>query len=136
VVCRDGYAYSKEKKICVPKDELDDASLFEQGNALALAGHYTHALDVLDAVRNKRDADVLTMIGYSKRKLGAVEEGIAIYHQALALEANNLNTREYLGEGYIAAGRFDLAEAELHTFGTLCGMECSQYRRLESAIDG
>lgn len=136
VVCREGYAYSKEKKICVPKGELDDAMLFEQGNALALAGHYEEALDVLGAIRDKHDADVLTMIGYAKRKLGAVDEGIAIYHQALAIDPDNLNTREYLGEGYLAAGRFDLAEAELHTIGTLCGMDCSQYRRLEGAIVG
>jgi len=136
VVCREGYAYSKEKKICVPKGELDDAMLFEQGNALALAGHYERALDVLGAVRNRRDANVLTMIGYSKRKMGALEEGIAIYHEALAIDPDNVNTREYLGEGYLTAGRIDLAEAELNAIGQICGHACIQYRTLEKAIAG
>ena len=75
----------------------------------------TDALDVLVAIRDKNDAMVLTMIGYSTRKLGNTDEGIAIYHQALAIDPNNVNTHEYLGEGYLAAGRVDLAEAELDT---------------------
>jgi tetratricopeptide (TPR) repeat protein len=91
---------------------LDDADLYVTGRELALAGHYQDALDALGAVSDK-DAMTLTMIGYATRKLGRTDEGIAIYHQALALDPGNLNTHEYLGEGYLAAGRIDLAELQL-----------------------
>lgn len=133
-VCREGFVYSEEQKICVRQQTMNDAELFEQGEALALAGHHETALDVLGAIRNKHDAMVLTMIGYATRKLGRVDEGIAIYHEALAIDPASLNTHEYLGEGYLAAGRLDLAEVQLTTLERLCGSDCDQYRTLERAI--
>ena len=88
------------------------------------------------AVANKNDATVLTYIGYATRKLGRVEKGIAWYHKALALDPDNLYTHEYLGEGYVAVGRIDLAEQELARLATLCGKGCEQYEALSSAIAG
>jgi tetratricopeptide (TPR) repeat protein len=134
--CRKGWTYDQSKKMCVRSQSLNDEQLYQQGRLLALAGHYDSALDTLGAIRNKKDAMVLTMIGYSTRKLGRLEEGIAIYHQALAIDPNNVNTHEYLGEGYIDAGRIDLAEAQLDTLKGLCGTGCSQYQDLARAIAG
>jgi tetratricopeptide (TPR) repeat protein len=136
IECRKGMVYDENKKICVPSHALNDQQLYQQGHDLAVAGRYDSALDALNAIRNKNDAMVLTMIGYSKRKLGALDEGIAIYHQALAIDPNNINTREYLGEGYIDAGRVDLAEAELDKLQVLCGKECEQYQDLQKAVAG
>jgi tetratricopeptide (TPR) repeat protein len=112
---------------------MNDADLYYQGRLLALAGHYESAIDTLGSVGNKT-SNVLTMIGYSTRKLGNIEDGIAIYYQALALDPGNLNTHEYLGEGYLAAGRVDLAEAELSTLKALCGTSCMQYQALSKAL--
>ena len=70
--------------------ELDDKELYTTGHALALAGHYGSALDTLNAIRDKHDAMVLTMIGYSTRKLGHTAEGIAIYQEALAIDGHLL----------------------------------------------
>jgi len=136
IVCREGFVYSDEEKICVRQQTMNDRDLFQQGRALALAGHHERALDILTAVRDRNDAALLTMIGYATRKLGRVDEGIAIYHEALAIDPDNLDTHEYLGEGYLAAGRFDLAEVELDTLGRLCGTSCEQYVDLERAIAG
>ena len=137
-VCREGWFYNLDLKICqwLGNVTLNDGELYEQGRALALAGHYAQALDLFDAIVDKDDAMVLTMIGYATRKLGNLAEGIAIYRQALALEPNNLNTHEYLGEGYLDAGRIDLAEAELDTLEQLCGVDCPQYRALAGVIAG
>ena len=55
----------------------------------------------------------LTMIGYALRKTGKYDEGIACYAKALALDPNNVNTHEYLGEAYAEKGMLDLANAEL-----------------------
>ena len=131
-----GWTYNEQQKKCVKTSSLDDGALYAQGRALALAGHYDSALDTLTAIHNQQDAMVLTMIGYSTRKLGHTAEGIAIYHEALAIDPNNVNTHEYLGEGYIVAGRVDLARAELATLKNLCGTGCEQYQDLDNALMG
>jgi tetratricopeptide (TPR) repeat protein len=138
VPCAKGTKYDEGKKLCVTVKAslLDDRGLYETGRTLALAGYYQDALDTFAAIRNQHDAMVLTMIGYSKRKLGHTDEGIAIYHQALAIDPNNVHTHEYLGEGYLAAGRIDLAELELDTLQKLCGTGCEQYRDLSQALIG
>ena len=134
--CEKGYVYDENTKACVKAGAglLDDEEMFAQGRDLALAGYYQSALDILSYVRNQHDDMVLTYVGYANRKLGKVDEGIAFYHQALAINPNNLNTREYLGEGYVAAGRTDLAVGELNKLEALCGTGCDQYEQLELAI--
>ncbi len=137
--CNAGWEWNAAKGVCEQKQSnlLDgDRALYEQGRQLALAGEYGKALALFEAIEDKRDSDVLTMIGYSKRKSGDVEEGIAIYLQALAFDPDNVNTREYLGEGYVAMGRLDLAQAELDKIGTLCGDSCEQYIDLAAAMAG
>jgi len=136
VQCKDGMVYNKTKKICEQTSMLEDKDLIEQGRALALAGYYENALDALMAVRNKEDATALTYIGYANRKMGNVDEGMAYYRQALALEPDNLYTHEYMGEGYVAVGRTDLAEVQLASLETLCGTDCEQYQELAAAIAG
>jgi tetratricopeptide (TPR) repeat protein len=134
--CNAGWVYDKQKQVCVRKDAATDSDLYEQGRALAVAGEYEDALDLLTSVRNQNDSMVLTMIGYSKRKMGEVDEGIAYYHKALAIQPDNVLTREYLGEGYVMMGRIDLAQAELDQIGVICGVDCEQYRDLKAAIAG
>lgn len=136
--CKQGMVWNQAKGICEKASSglFDDKTLYEQGRALALAGEYGKALALFDIIENKRDADVLTMIGYSKRKSGSVEEGISYYQQALAIDPDNVNTREYLGEGYVAMGRLDLAQAELDRIGALCGESCDQYIDLATAMAG
>ena len=136
IVCNKGWVYSSKKQVCVRSSFLDDKELYEQGRALALAGHYDNALDALEAVKDKNDSMVLTMIGYSKRKSGHFDEGMAYYAKALAINPNNANTREYLGEAYAEKGQVDLAKAELVKVEALCGTECEQYRDLAAAIAG
>jgi tetratricopeptide (TPR) repeat protein len=138
VECAKGTKYDEHKKVCVTVNAslMGDRALYEQGRTLALAGYYQDALDTFAKIGDRNDAMVLTMIGYSTRKLGHTSEGIAIYHQALAIDPNNVFTHEYLGEGYLAAGRVDLAELELDTLAKLCGTTCEQYRDLKDALIG
>ena len=77
---------------------------------------------------------VLTMIGYSKRKQGNWDEGVGYYHQALAINPNNVNTREYLGEAWLTKGRVDFAKAELIKIGAIAGTDSEQYEDLAKAI--
>lgn len=130
--CPKGQVFSGGK--CVEKKSgLPDRDLIATGRALAKAGKYYDALAVLGLVQNK-DPVALTYIGYSLRKSGQTEEAIGFYHQALALDPANADTREYLGEGYAMSGKIELAKAELKKIGEICGTSCVQYGQLEAAI--
>jgi tetratricopeptide (TPR) repeat protein len=134
--CKPGTHWSKSAKKCVinGSSKLDE-DLYEEGRALALAGHYRQALDLLLTIKT-RDSMTMTMIGYAKRKSGEIGEGMAFYRQALAIDPDNANTREYLGEAYVAIGRPDLAKIELAKLEVLCGTSCEQYEDLARAIAG
>ncbi len=136
IVCKTGYVYSKAKQICVKADAglLDDKDLYEQGHALAKAGHYEAALAALTAIEDQNDSMVLTMIGYSLRKSGQWDDGVAYYHRALAIDPNNVNTHEYLGEAFLSKGRIDLATEQLVRIETIAGTEFEQYQELAFAI--
>ena len=113
---------------------LDDQDLYEQGRELAKNGRYEEALVVLAAIVNQNDPKVLNYTGYSHRKAGRLEIGIAYYRKALAINPNFVLAREYLGEGYVAAGRIDLAKAELAEIEKRCGIGCEEYKDLSEAI--
>jgi tetratricopeptide (TPR) repeat protein len=113
---------------------LPDGDLLEQGKALALDGEYDWALDVLATVQDQKNPDVLNMQGYSHRKSGRLDVAITYYRKALAIKPDFVRAREYLGEGYIAAGRVDLAQAELQQIKVRCGETCEEYQDLAKAI--
>ncbi len=136
IKCNKGWTYDATKGWCVKNQALNDQQLYEEGRALALAGYYENALDSLNAIRNKNDAMVLTMIGYSERKSGNYDDGLAYYAKALAIEPMNVNTHEYLGEAYAEKGQLDLAKAELVKVEAVCGTACEQYQDLAKAIAG
>jgi tetratricopeptide (TPR) repeat protein len=137
VNCKSGTTYNSHTGKCEKTSMLDDKTLTEQGHALALAGYYENALEALMAVRDKNNSTVLTYIGYANRKMGKTDEGIDWYKKSLALDPNNPYTHEYLGEGYVSAGRMDLARAQLATLETICGSKaCEQYKGLAAAIAG
>ena len=135
--CKKGEVWDKKKKKCVKAQSgvLTDEELYQQGRALAKQGHYDWALDVLATIQNQDDPRVLNYTGYSHRKAGRLDIGITYYRKALAINPNFVLAREYLGEGYVAAGRIDLARAELSEIATRCGTSCEEYVDLAKAID-
>jgi Flp pilus assembly protein TadD len=134
--CKKGEVWDKSKKKCVKASSgiLPDEDLYQQGRALAKAGHYDWAIEVLAVAQNQQDPRVLNYTGYSHRKAGRLEIGITYYRQALAIDPGFNLAREYLGEGYIAAGRIDLAQNELAAIARSCGTSCAEYKDLAAAI--
>lgn len=134
--CKKGEVWSAAKNKCVKKQSgvLPDEELYQQGRALAREGHYDWAIEVLALVQNQRDPRVLNYTGYSHRKAGRLDIGITYYQHALAIDPNFNLAREYLGEGYIAAGRVDLAMNELSAIAKSCGIACEEYKKLSLAI--
>src|SRR5262245_60432553 len=133
--CKKGYVVKSGKCVKVQSGVLPDESLYQQGRALALAGEYEWAIEVLEAVANKNDPRVLNYIGYSHRKAGRFEEAFGYYHKALEVDPNFVLAREYLGEGYVAYGRIDLAKAQLNEIAGRCGTTCEEYQELAEHID-
>ncbi len=127
----------KQVKACIKADAgiLPDDELYEQGRLLAKEGEYDWALDVLAMIKDQNNPKVLNYTGYSHRKAGRIEVGITYYRKALSINPDFVLAREYLGEGYVAAGRIDLARVELGEIAKLCGETCEEYKDLKTAID-
>jgi tetratricopeptide (TPR) repeat protein len=85
-------------------------------------------------VRDQDDPAVLNYLGYAHRKAGMIEAGIAYYQQALAIDPDYLLVREYLGEGYVAAGKVELARQQLKEIAARCGTNCEEYQQLAEVI--
>lgn len=128
----------KMTKTCVKATAgiIPDNELYAQGYLLAKTGEYDWALSAFNAMTNKQTPETLTMIGYSNRKAGRLEIAVSYYDQALALQPDYVKAREYLGEGYVAAGRVDLAKLQLAEIAKRAGTNSEEYIDLSEAISG
>ena len=113
---------------------LPDDELYDQGRELAKTGEYDWALEVLAAIKDQNQPRVLNYTGYANRKAGRLDVGISYYQKALTIDPNYVLAREYLGEGYVKAGRIDLAKQQLAEIEKRCGVTCEEYKDLSEAI--
>lgn len=79
--------------------------------------------------------DILNYLGFSHRKLGALDRARDYYAQALALDPDHLGANEYLGELYLEIGDIRAAKAQLATLDGLCTFGCSEREDLARLID-
>ena len=139
--CLKGYSVQtltngKRKCVKVKAELTPDQELYAKGYKLAKSGEYEQAITVLSSVADHNNPDVLNMLGYSNRKAGRIELGISYYAQALALKPDFVRAREYLGEGYVAAGKIDLAKVQLAEIQKVCGTGCEEFKDLSKVIEG
>lgn len=134
--CKRGFIYSSKKRKCVRKfsELFQDSDLKVQGWTLAYAGKYQAAIDMFNMVVDKKDEEALNGLGYSHRKSGQFEKGIGYYKLALTINPNYVLAREYLGEGFVAKGRIDLAKNQLNEIKNRCGTSCIEYVKLAQVI--
>jgi tetratricopeptide (TPR) repeat protein len=116
------------------RTEMNDEDLYSAGYYLAKAGDYEEALSFLGAIKNQSDVRVLTMTGYSTRKLGKIDEGMAYYMKALSIDPNSVTTREYLGEAYLQKKDLPDAKAQLIEIQNRCGTTCESFTELDDQI--
>lgn len=126
----------KPVKVCVKATAgvIPDDELYNQGRLLAKQGEYEWALTVLAAVQDKSNPDVLNYMGYSNRKAGRLDLAITYYQKALTLKPDFTLAREYLGEGFVAAGKLDLARVQLDEIRKISGATSEEYIDLAKAI--
>jgi predicted Zn-dependent protease len=126
--------WSNSRNACRKKKQ-SQIDLYEKGRLLAKSGAYEQAIAVLKTA-DQTDPHVLNYLGYSYRKNGDLKTAIGYYKAALKINPDFVLAREYLGEGYVKAGRLDLAKLELEEIAKRCGKGCQEYVELAAVIDG
>ncbi len=118
-----------------PKDSrLDDDQIYSVGYWQAKGGQYAAALATLRSARNQADPRIATMIGFSLRKLGHLDEAMGYYHGVLAAHPDRTTTRQYLGEAYLQLGEPGKAKEQLAEIAKRCGVACEDYQLLAAEI--
>lgn len=130
----DGFAKaSAEWARCAQAAAETDSERFYAGYWLAKTGDYRGALGQLQAIANP-DVRTLTYIGFSYRKLGAMDAALSHYDRALATDPDFTVARAYLGEAFLTLGQRSRAGAELTEIETRCGRHCAEYADLAEHI--
>ena len=124
---------------CVAEAEMNkdgkQSLIYDYGKALAKAGDYQHAIDVLSMAPNQSDPRVLNYLGYSNRKLDRMDVALGYYKAAIAMNPDFSLVREYLGEAYIQLGLLENAREQLVEIERICGgRECGEYGQLAELI--
>jgi len=134
--CKDGKVWDKDKKECVAPDQsgFNDTKLYENARELAYAGQYDNAIKVLKVAKNQNDPRILNYMGFSNRKAGRMELGMAYYKKALAIDANYLLARSYMGQALMQQGDIDGARTQLVEICDRGGAETYAYRALYESL--
>ncbi len=136
--CKKGKVWDEKKKECVDpkKSGLDDDILFKAARELAYAGQYENSLKVLDAVRDQNSARILNYRGYSNRKAGRIELGMAYYKRALQADENYILARSYMGQALVEQGKIEEAKVQLLEIRDRGGENTWAYQALLQSLGG
>ena len=113
---------------------LNQEQIYSLGYWQAKTGDYDAALATLRSAANQDDPRVQTMIGFTLRKLGRVDEAFGYYFKALATRPDATTTRQYLGEAYLQIGDPARAREQLAEIAKRCGTACEDYAALAEEI--
>lgn len=113
--CQKGEVWDEKTKACIKADgaSIDDDLRFEAARELAYVGRPEEALQMLSLMTEGETDRVMTYKGFALRKSGHVEEGIAAYEQALAMNPDNILARSYYGQLFVEMAEPELALAQL-----------------------
>jgi tetratricopeptide (TPR) repeat protein len=114
--------------------QLNDDEIYESAYWNAKSGNYKQALAIVALAANKDDPRILRITGFATRKLGDVDGAMPYYQKALAINADDTLTREYMGEAFLTKGDMTSANAQLGEIAKRCGTTCEDYAKLAEAI--
>jgi tetratricopeptide (TPR) repeat protein len=135
--CEKGQVWDEKTKTCIKAEDssLNDDQRFGAVRELAYAGRYDEALAMLDSMTEGDSARVMTYRGFALRKSGQVEEGIAAYEQAIAMDPANILARSYYGQLLVEMNETDLARVQLASIRSHDGAGTWAERALANAIE-
>jgi Tfp pilus assembly protein PilF len=116
--------YSSDVDLTVVMEYIDD------GNFVSAIDELHDELDV-----DPDNPDILSLLGFSYRKIGSYEDAMEFYEWALKSEPEHKGANEYLGELYLQINQLDNAKRQLAILDDLCVLNCDEYTKLKTAIE-
>ena len=100
-------------------------------------GEYLGAIDQLHTeLDNDQDnPDILSLLGYSYRKVLNYEDALTCYHSALRVEPEHMGANQHLGELYVETDQLDRAQKQLEYLDSLSLFSSCEYANLKDSID-
>jgi predicted Zn-dependent protease len=110
--CAEGLIFDLATQTCMTPDQStnDDSAMMDAVRELAYDGRYADARTILDRL-SPNDSMVQTYYGFTARKLGDFDAGMAYYMAALVIDPDNILARSYMGQGMVERG--DLVGARM-----------------------
>jgi Flp pilus assembly protein TadD len=111
-------------------------SEYRRAMRLLKADQYDAAIPLLLKAKEKspNDPDILNELGYAYRQVGKMETALQYYNQALEINPDHKEAREYLGELYLKKHDLANAQAQLAELQRICPAGCEARTDLEKAI--
>jgi tetratricopeptide (TPR) repeat protein len=134
--CAKGEVWDDATKSCIKAEgaSLTDDQRFGAVRELAYAGRPDEALVILSTMTEGETARVLTYQGFLLRQTGRVEEGIAAYERAIALDSGNILARSYYGQLLVQMDEGAAAQLQLAAIRMAGGGGTWAERSLADAI--
>ena len=112
---------------------------YELGVKAVKAANYGQAIKLLRRVvaADPNNADAWNYIGFSRRNLRQVDQALAAYQKALAIDPDHRGANEYLGELYLQMGDLAKARERLKKLDDVCYFGffgCEEFDDLKAAI--
>lgn len=113
--CAKGEVWDEKTKACIKAEDqsLNDDQRFGAVRELAYAGQPDAAMAILDTMTEGETSRVMTYRGFLLRQTGRIEEGIAAYDRAIALDPKNILARSYYGQLLVQMNEVQLAQVQL-----------------------
>ncbi len=122
--CAKGEVWDEKTATCIKAESsaLTDDQRFGAVRELAYSGRPDEALTLLATMTEGETARVLTYQGFLLRQTGRIEDGIAAYERAIALDSGNILARSYYGQLLVqlderVAAQHQLAAIRMHGGG-------------------
>jgi Flp pilus assembly protein TadD len=87
------------------------------------------------ALRDTRNADIESYLGFAYRKAGRLDEAFRHYARALALSPRHRGAHEYVGEAFLIVGDLARAEEHLAALRKICLIPCEEVDELAEKIE-
>jgi tetratricopeptide (TPR) repeat protein len=134
--CKGGKIFDDKVGKCVNPVQgmYDDDTLYGAARELAYAGQYENAIGILKLAADQNDPRILNYLGFTHRKSGDLEAGMAYYIQALEIDPDYNLARSYMGQAMVESGNFDGAKEQLVEIRDRGGRDTWAYASLKQAI--
>ena len=115
--------------------ELENSLRIVEG--LVYSKKFKSALNQLRVLENKYSdsADVHNYLGFVYRKMNELSKSGIHYNKALGIEPMHIGALEYQGELFVMTKQIKKAQKNLSLLKQICGVNCTEYKKLKKVIN-